>query len=88
MQVDALVIILVLILGCAAFLFGVISLIWQILAWVGRGMVSTIRPRPAGKASPAAPMLRSRRVCPRLECRRVEKRREARYCSQCGSPMN
>ena len=88
MHVDALVIILVLVLGCAAFIFGVISLAWQALAWVGRGALGTVRPRRGGNTPPAGMTVRGGRVCPRPECRRVEKRREARYCSQCGSPMS
>lgn len=87
MHADALVIVLVLVFGCAAFLFGVICLIWRAMVWVGRGVLSIGRPSSGRGVRAPARMAPAVRICPRELCRRVEYRREACYCSQCGSPM-
>ncbi len=85
MQVDAVVILLVLVLGCAAFFFGLFYLALRALAWMGRGMWGTVR--PTGKRGTAAGSASRPRVCPRDRCRRLEYRAEARYCGQCGEPL-
>ena len=87
MHAEALVIVLVLIFGCAAFFFGVICLIWRAMAWVGRGVLSIVRPSSGGGGRAPARMAPTVRICPQEHCRRVDYRGEARYCSQCGSPM-
>lgn len=86
MHGDALLIVLLLVFGCAAFLFGVIYLFCQFFAWMGRGLLGMFRPH-----RPAAPVERRKigsrpRVCPNERCRKVEYR-AARYCSQCGTPL-
>lgn len=85
---DALVALVVLIFGCAAFFFGVIYMICRAFAWVGRGLWgmagrSPLTARPAGDPVRTA----SRNVCSRDGCRRVENRRGASFCSRCGAPL-
>lgn len=86
MQVDLLVIGLVLVFGCAAFLFGILYAIFQLLAGIGKAVWSALFPerkRYAGRAMAAG---RKRRICPRPRCRRVEYR-DANFCSQCGQRL-
>lgn len=65
---------LVMLVGCVAFVFGVICLILRLFAWLGRGLWrlsdSTEKPR----------------VCPTDKCGKMEYR-SARYCSRCGKPL-
>jgi hypothetical protein len=86
MHGDALLIILLLVFGCAAFFFGVIYCICQLFAWVSRGVWGVLRHRcSSGPAAwPAAGS--RRRVCSNERCRKLEYRK-ARYCSQCGTPF-
>jgi hypothetical protein len=86
MHGDAVLIVLLLVFGCVAFLFGVVYLLCQSFAWVGRGLLGIFRPcRRADEAGPRMPGLRSR-VCPNERCRKVEYRK-ARFCSQCGTRL-
>lgn len=87
MQGDALLLILVMVFGCAAFFFGVIYLIGRALAWCGRGFVGVFRSAPSGKQAGSDLGPGRQLVCPREECRREEDRPDARYCSQCGAPL-
>ncbi len=83
MHADVVVFILVLLVGCAALLFGVLYLIVRALGGVGRGVLSMFGPSGASGRT-----MRGRRalVCPRPQCRKVEYR-DARYCSQCGERL-
>ncbi len=86
MHGDVFLILLLLVFGCAAFLFGVIYVICQMFAWLGRGVWGAFRPHHSACACPP-PVGSSRpKVCPNERCRKVE-HRHARYCSQCGSSL-
>lgn len=96
MHGDILIILVLLVLGVAAFFFGVIYAACRALASVGRGIVRLLSPRgvpcsPRASAPPAARPAQSQgrrtfRVCPREQCRHVE-HRPARFCSQCGAKL-
>lgn len=86
MHGDALVIVLLLVFGCAAFLFGVIYLLLKLLAALGRGVAGVFRRPSSGNGLGEARVCSRVRVCPRERCRKVEYR-DARYCSQCGTPL-
>ncbi len=83
MHGDVLLIVLVLVFGCAAFFFGILYALGRAVAWVGRGVWGVCRPG----SPPVGPRGLGVRFCPRTECRRVERRRDARYCSQCGQRL-
>jgi len=84
MQVDVIVILLIVVFGCAAFLFGVFYLVGHVVYSVWRGLVNLVRP---GRASRHGVTAEARqRICPRRGCRKIE-HRDARFCSQCGSPL-
>ena len=87
MHGDALIIVLVLIFGCAAFFFGLIYAACRLIAWMAGGLWGVFRPK--GRRGAVASPVRggSARSCSRDRCRKVEYRREARYCSQCGAPL-
>ena len=87
MQGDLLLVALFLVFGIAAFLFGLVYVVWCIVGGIGRGMWSLLRPwRPVGTAERARTFGRAV-YCPRLNCRKVEYR-NARFCSQCGAPLS
>lgn len=96
MHGDILIILVLLVLGVAAFFFGVIYAVYRVLASVGRGIAHLLWPRrvpcsPRVPAAPAARPARSQgrrtfRVCLREQCRHVE-HRPARFCSQCGAKL-
>lgn len=75
MTFDPLLLLLLVVFGLAAFLFGLLYSVWWVIASAGRGLVSLVRRRP-----------RPPRICSRDACRRLEER-DARFCSRCGAPM-
>jgi hypothetical protein len=95
MHIEIAAFFLVLLLGCAAFVFSVFLLAWRFLGLLGRGLsrLFGVSCRGARGAHSSALLRQARslrrglttmeRVCPRPECRKVE-HRPARYCSQCG----
>ena len=86
MHADAVAVLLILVFGCAAFLFGVLYVIWQGIGAAWRGLTGLGRARGAA-CGPGVPTAEpGGLVCPRPECRRIE-RREARFCSQCGARL-
>ncbi|MGD2108546.1 MAG: hypothetical protein PVI86_04050 [Phycisphaerae bacterium] len=86
MNADVLLLILLVFFGCAAFLFGVIYVICQFVAWIGRGLFGIFIPRRSSSAGDPPPPSRRGRMCPREGCGKIEYR-AARYCSQCGMPL-
>ena len=87
MNGDLLLVVLILVFGCADFLFGLVYVVWCVVGAVGRAMWSLVRPRrPVGTAERVRTFGRAV-YCPRLNCRKVEYR-NARFCSQCGAPLN
>ena len=87
---DLLFVVLILVLGCAAFFFGVIYILCQGVAWIWNGVAGVFRSPPGSSDASGRRVRRARRggplTCPRPECGRVE-RRPARYCSQCGTRL-
>jgi len=89
MHGDLLLVVLILVFGCAAFLFGLVYVVWCVVGTVGRGMWSLVRPR----RHVGNPVCRGGRTfgravyCPRPNCRKAEYR-NARFCSQCGATLN
>ena len=81
------VVLLLMILGWAAFLFGILYFFCYVIGVVGRGVFGAFKRRPVNgrRTGPVegARML----VCPRADCRTVEVR-DARFCSRCGTPLN
>lgn len=91
MQGDLLLVLVLLVVGLAAFFFGLIYLVGQVIAGVllriSRG-VSRLLGRPgAARPADAVPDAPHPLVCPRPTCRKVETR-TARFCSQCGARMS
>jgi len=86
MHVDLVVIGLVLVLGCAAFFFGVVYVLCRFLGAVGRGMLTMfgVKTRVSGDYPPLS--RRGRLICPQERCRKTE-HRAARFCSQCGARL-
>lgn len=82
---DPLILLLIVVLGVASLMLGAVYFLFRVAASVGRALFGALvsgrstNPRRVGPAP-------GRRVCPREECRRVE-HRAARYCSQCGAPL-
>ena len=87
MQADLLVILLVLVLGCAAFVFGLLELLRRMLGFVWRSMNGLLGPRREKRADGEMKGPTRGVVCPRTTCRHVEIRK-AVYCSQCGSRLS
>jgi len=87
MHGDLLLVVLILVFGCAAFLFGLVYVVGYVLSAVGRGMWGLVRPcRGPGPTERVQRLSRPLR-CSRVNCRKVEYR-NARFCSQCGAPLN
>lgn len=86
MHGDVLLVILILVFGCAAFLFGVIYVICQFVAWIGRALFGIFIPRRSVTTPGSATHNPRGRVCPREGCGKVE-HRDARFCSQCGMTL-
>ena len=87
MHGDLLLVALILVFGCAAFLFGLMYVIWCVVGAVGRGMWGLVRPWRRIGTEERVRTLGRPVFCPRLNCRKVEYR-SARFCSQCGAPLN
>lgn len=86
---DFTALILLLLIGFGAFFFGIIWLVWSLFAGMGRGVMSLMRGRPVPQSTHPRPFARAAvigRICPRAECRKLE-RRPARFCSQCGARL-
>ena len=84
MQGDVLLVILLLGFGCAAFLFCVVYMVCQFLAWIGRGVMGVVCPRRTAARPGKRPSCSRPQMCPNDKCRKIEYR-NARYCSQCGT---
>ncbi len=81
MHGDLLLVVGILIFGCAAFLFGVCYLLWSGIEFIGTRLVRLGRPRQKGEAERTIALR-----CPRERCGSVEHRR-ATFCSQCGARL-
>ena len=81
---DILLVGLVLMVGCAAFIFGVIYLFFSMFAMAGRGLVALMWPRRRSTVSDGT--LGPSQTCPNPKCRAVEYR-AARFCGHCGTEL-
>ncbi|MCO6435945.1 MAG: hypothetical protein J5J06_02530 [Phycisphaerae bacterium] len=86
MPLEPLALMLLVVLGCAAFFFCVIYATIQVMMAMINGVARLFRPR--SKRATRRPYVNplSLRYCPRPECRRVEDR-PARFCSVCGAKL-
>ncbi len=82
---DPVVVILVMIIGCAALIFGVLYFLGRAAGTIGRGFLAILG---IGRSNVAESGLNGNDtvVCSNEKCRKIECR-DARYCSQCGSPL-
>lgn len=86
MHADLALMLLVLVFGCAAFLFGIVYFVYWMLSTVWSGVVTVMTPaskKPSRKAGAASP---SGQACPNRDCRHAEWR-EASYCCRCGARL-
>ncbi len=81
------VIVFVLVFGCAAFLFGILYLVCRLIGGAGRCMIRVLS--PPGERVPERPVAPESKglMCTHGQCRRIEYRSRARFCSQCGAPL-
>lgn len=84
MHSELLLVVVILIVGCAAFLFGVVYVICSAIAFVGRQFIALFA--PPRQRRPHARLAVTALICPQPTCRKVEYRR-ARFCSRCGSAL-
>ena len=82
MASNALVFVIVMVLGCAGFLFGVIYLVFNVFGWFSRGVVGLVRQSPSGSADGSPRTFGSCEACGHSE-----KRMGARFCSHCGTGL-
>ncbi len=87
MHGEAFAVVLILIFGCAAFFFGLIYGFCRLFAWLGRGVWGLVWPQRLSDDGPRAVGWSRPGSCPNRRCKNVEYRRGARYCSQCGAPL-
>jgi hypothetical protein len=86
MYVDLFLFLFVVVFGFAAFFFGVIYLVCNVLSGLGRGLFRVLGGGPRG-VPPAGSIFGAKRtICPRRGCGHVEQRR-ARFCGQCGARL-
>ena len=81
---DPLIFVLVLVLGLAGLLLGVLALVFKVIGGVLGWIADLFRGHP--KAIPHRSGHSGARVCPQESCRHVE-HRPARFCSQCGQRL-
>lgn len=84
MHGEVIAFLLLLTIGCAAFLYGVVWLVARCVGVVGGAFLSMLGFGPRRWASVNA---REVRVCTNSRCRRIEIR-AGRYCASCGAPLN
>jgi len=87
MHGEAVIIVLLLVCGIAAFLFGVIYLVGQLLVGIGRGLMALVMPGRCQARRAGAGRRGFGLICPNPRCQKVE-RRPAHYCSQCGTSLS
>lgn len=86
MNVDLPIVLLLLVIGCAAFLFGIFYAFCRIIGAFFDGVVSLFRPRRVRLHDDNLVMRSELFLCPRPKCGKLE-RRDASYCSQCGARL-
>jgi len=83
MNADLPIVLLLLVIGCAAFLFGIFYAFCRIIGAFFDGVVSLFRPKRLRMPDVCFVMRDEQVLCPRSKCGKLE-RRGALYCSQCG----
>lgn len=81
------VVVFILVFGCAAFLFGVLYLLYRIVYGAGRYLIGCLGLGHGGPSEPAETPPTGTLVCPRPQCGKTESRSIARFCSRCGTPL-
>jgi hypothetical protein len=82
---DPIVIVFMLVIGLAAFLFFILYLFGRTLGIIGRGFLNLVRGgRPGNRAQRGREG--GRLICSRDQCRQIEYR-NGQYCSRCGAPL-
>ncbi len=84
MPMEPLVVVILLVVGCAAFLLWVLYCLFWVFGRAGGGFMRLIGLGPA--QPPPSTTAAAATVCSNDRCQKVE-RRKGRYCSQCGSPL-
>jgi len=85
---DVIVVVLfIIVFGCAAFFSGVVYLIGCVLAGAARCFTRFLRGPHEMPPQPVKAKLVVGMICTRPQCRRVEYRKGARYCGQCGAEL-
>lgn len=84
MHGEVIAFLLLLAIGCAAFLYGVVWLVARCVGVVGGAFLSVLGLGPRHRTSASA---REVRVCTNYRCRRIETR-TGRYCASCGAPLS
>ena len=87
MHGDLLLVLLICVLGCAAFLVGVAYCIGWVFLEVGRAFLRLIGVAPTPRPERAGVGAAMPRMCPRSRCQAVEYR-PARFCSRCGTKLD
>lgn len=82
---EAVAILVLIFLGVATFVFGILYLCWKVVATILGGVAGLFVGRPKRGALPSrqSRLRGGSYVCPRSGCRKVETR-SAAFCSQCG----
>lgn len=86
MNVDLPIVLLLLVVGCAAFLFGIFYAFCRIIGAFFDGVVSFLRPKRLRVPDSVFMMRDDQSHCPRSKCGKLE-RRDGLYCSQCGARL-
>lgn len=84
---EGLVLVVLLALGFGAFIFSIVYFVVRVLGGLFRGVGRLFRGSTTAGPRVDIPAHGVSRVCPRPQCRRVE-RRAARFCGQCGARMS
>lgn len=84
MPLEPLVVVILLVVGCAAFLLWVLYCMFWVFGKAGGGLLRLVGLGPARWKS--HPPTGAAQVCSNDRCQKVE-RRQGRYCSQCGAPL-
>lgn len=86
MHADLALMLLVLVFGCAAFLFGIVYFVYWMLSTVWGGLVMVATPASKKLSGKSGAASSTGQVCPNRHCRHAE-RREASYCCRCGARL-
>ena len=86
MHAEILLVLLVMVLGCAACVLGVLYALGRVIAFGGRTLFRAVAPGRARRQRAGAPQRSAGPTCPRPECRHTDPR-DGRFCAMCGAPL-